>query len=337
MQPIRCSHDWSLSKTTLLLSSLILLVVLAGCLSSPSGRISPSGTLSPPGTNVPDNPLAATNDSVSPPVIQKYSSAFATVSITVNNVTVKTVPKRSGDTFSVVVLDLSVKNTGLDESFFFENRSLVSFQSDSEHLFPEYPQFEYSSVNITRPLVNRTADPGEEIRGEVYFFLNPGVDSMSLYVRYPDWTIAGGAYLPDLSNANRALSDNEYPKYLALEVPSAVRKPTIPGWRASPGHGVAIINVSITNHNHERAVIRSEHLWLLTEKPITLEHGGDKMTPEMARDYLRFPIVVPAGGTTNGSVFFGVYSGTRINKIALADENLVIHSIVDLNGIYQYE
>lgn len=337
MQPIRCSHDWSLSKTTLLLSSLILLVVLAGCLSSPSGRISPSGTLSPPGTNVPDNPLAATNDSVSPPVIQKYSSAFATVSITVNNVTVKTVPKRSGDTFSVVVLDLSVKNTGLDESFFFENRSLVSFQSDSEHLFPEYPQFEYSSVNITRPLVNRTADPGEEIRGEVYFFLNPGVDSMSLYVRYPDWTIAGGAYLPDLSNANRALSDNEYPKYLALEVPSAVRKPTIPGWRASPGHGVAIINVSITNHNHERAVIRSEHLWLLTEKPITLEHGGDKMTPEMARDYLRFPIVVPAGGTTNGSVFFGVYSGTRINKIALADENLVIHSMVDLNGIYHYE
>jgi hypothetical protein len=255
----------------------------------------------------------------------------------VNNVTVKTVPKRSGDTFSVVVLDLSVKNTGLDESFFFENRSLVSFQSDSEHLFPEYPQFEYSSVNITRPLVNRTADPGEEIRGEVYFFLNPGVDSMSLYVRYPDWTIAGGAYLPDLSNANRALSDNEYPKYLALEVPSAVRKPTIPGWRASPGHGVAIINVSITNHNHERAVIRSEHLWLLTEKPITLEHGGDKMTPEMARDYLRFPIVVPAGGTTNGSVFFGVYSGTRINKIALADENLVIHSMVDLNGIYHSE
>lgn len=337
MQPIRCSHDWSLSKTTLLLSSLILLVVLAGCLSSPSGRISPSGTLSPPGTNVPDNPLAATNDSVSPPVIQKYSSAFATVSITVNNVTVKTVPKRSGDTFSVVVLDLSVKNTGLDESFFFENRSLVSFQSDSEHLFPEYPQFEYSSVNITRPLVNRTADPGEEIRGEVYFFLNPGVDSMSLYVRYPDWTIAGGAYLPDLSNANRALSDNEYPKYLALEVPSAVRKPTIPGWRASPGHGVAIINVSITNHNHERAVIRSEHLWLLTEKPITLEHGGDKMTPEMARDYLRFPIVVPAGGTTNGSVFFGVYSGTRINKIALVDENLVIHSMVDLNGIYHSE
>jgi len=255
----------------------------------------------------------------------------------VNNVTVKTVPKRSGDTFSVVVLDLSVKNTGLDESFFFENRSLVSFQSDSEHLFPEYPQFEYSSVNITRPLVNRTADPGEEIRGEVYFFLNPGVDSMSLYVRYPDWTIAGGAYLPDLSNTNRALSDNEYPKYLALEVPSAVRKPTIPGWRASPGHGVAIINVSITNHNHERAVIRSEHLWLLTEKPITLEHGGDKMTPEMARDYLRFPIVVPAGGTTNGSVFFGVYSGTRINKIALVDENLVIHSMVDLNGIYHYE
>lgn len=337
MQPIRCSHDWSLSKTTLLLSSLILLVVLAGCLSSPSGGISPSGTLSPPGTNVPDNPLAATNDSVSPPVIQKYSSAFATVSITVNNVTVKTVPKRSGDTFSVVVLDLSVNNTGLDESFFFENRSLISFQSDSEHLFPEYPQCEYSSVNITRPLVNRTADPGEEIRGEVYFFLNPGVDSMSLYVRYPDWTIAGGAYLPDLSNANRALSDNEYPKYLALEVPSAVRKPTIPGWRASPGHGVAIINVSITNHNHERAVIRSEHLWLLTEKPITLEHGGDKMTPEMARDYLRFPIVVPAGGTTNGSVFFGVYSGTRINKIALVDENLVIHSMVDLNGIYHYE
>lgn len=337
MQPLRCSHCRSLSRTIFMLLSLLLFISLAGCLSSPSGGISPSGTLSPPGTNVPDNPLATTNDSVSSQVIQKHYSTFDSISLTVNNITVKSIPKRSGDTFSVVVLNLSVKNGGLDESFLFENRSLVSFQSDSEHLFPEYPQFEYSSVPITNPLINRSAAPGEEIQGDVYFFLNPGVHSMSLSIRYPDWTIVGGAYLPDLSNANRALSDNEYPKYLALEVPSAVRKPTIPGWRASPGHGVAIINVSITNHNHERAVIRSEHLWLLTEKPITLEHGGDKMTPEMARDYLRFPIVVPAGGTTNGSVFFGVYSGTRINKIALADENLVIHSIVDLNSIYQYE
>ncbi|HOB60223.1 MAG TPA: hypothetical protein PK154_05775 [Methanoregulaceae archaeon] len=337
MQPLRCSHCRSLSRTIFMLLSLLLFISLAGCLSSPSGGISPSGTLSPPGTNVPDNPLATTNDSVSSQVIQKHYSTFDSISLTVNNITVKSIPKRSGDTFSVVVLNLSVKNGGLDESFLFENRSLVSFQSDSEHLFPEYPQFEYSSVPITNPLINRSAAPGEEIQGDVYFFLNPGVHSMSLSIRYPDWTIVGGAYLPDLSNANRALSDNEYPKYLALEVPSAVRKPTIPGWRASPGHGVAIINVSITNHNHERAVIRSEHLWLLTEKPITLEHGGDKMTPEMARDYLRFPIVVPAGVTTNGSVFFGVYSGTRINKIALADENLVIHSIVDLNSIYQYE
>jgi len=337
MQPLRCSHCRSLSRTIFMLLSLLLFISLAGCLSSPSGGISPSGTLSPPGTNVPDNPLATTNDSVSSQVIQKHYSTFDSISLTVNNITVKSIPKRSGDTFSVVVLNLSVKNGGLDESFLFENRSLVSFQSDSEHLFPEYPQFEYSSVPITNPLINRSAAPGEEIQGDVYFFLNPGVHSMSLSIRYPDWTIVGGAYLPDLSNANRALSDNEYPKYLALEVPSAVRKPTIPGWRASPGHGVAIINVSITNHNHERAVIRSVHLWLLTEKPITLEHGGDKMTPEMARDYLRFPIVVPEGVTTNGTVFFGVSSGTRINKIALADENLVIHSIVDLNSIYQYE
>jgi len=284
-----------------------------------------------------ETPIAATNDSDSHPVIQKHDSTFDSISITVHNITVKSVRKRSGDTFSVVVLNLSVKNGGLDESFFFENRSLVSFQSDSVHLFPEYPQFEYSSVNLTNPLINRTVAPGEEIRGEVYFFLNPGVHSMSLYVRYPDWTIAGGAYLPDLLDATRALSDNEYPKYLALKIPSAVRKASIPGWRASPGHGVAIINVCITNNNSESAIIRSEHLWLLTEKPITLEHGGDQMTQEMARDYLRFPVIVPAGGTTNGSVFFGVYSGTRINKIALADENLVIHSMVDLNGLYRYE
>ncbi|HNQ26061.1 MAG: hypothetical protein BWY93_00880 [Euryarchaeota archaeon ADurb.BinA087] len=336
-QPVRCSHHRCLFHTIFSFSSLILIIVLSGCLSSPPGGISPSGTPSPSGTQGIDALPAVTNDPGSDPLIQKHSSTFDSLLITVHNITVKSVRKRSGDTFLGVVLDLSVKNRGLNESFFFDNRSLISFQSDSEHLFPEYPQSEYFSVNITSPLLNRTAAPGEEIRGEVYFFLNPGVDSMSLYLRYPDWTIVGGEYLPDFSDATLTVSDTAYRKYLELEVPSAVRKATIPGWKASPGHGVAIINVSITNHNPETTTIPSEQLWLLTEKPVTLEHGGDKLAPEMARDYLRFPIVVPPGGMTNGSVFFGIYSGTRINKIALADNNLVIHSLVDLNGIYRYE
>jgi hypothetical protein len=313
---------------------LSVLVIFAGCVSYPNPD-------SPVENNLPaDIPsgVPLLNQSDHAPPGKDTTASFDDIRITVHDSTVKSLRKRSGDTFSVILLNVSVKNEGLDEVFFFDNRSLVCFQSDSDHLFPEYPQSDYHQVNITNPLLPCTAAPGEEVRGDVYFYWNKGaVPGMPLYVRTPDWTIVGGVYIPDIAEATRTIPDREYPKDLELVVPSAVRKATVPGWRSSPGHGIAIINVSITNRHPFDVTIRSEHLLLLTEKAITLEHGGDKLSPEMARDYIRFPFAVPANETRSGSVFFGVFSGTKVNKIALTDEKYMIQSLIDLNGIYQYE
>jgi len=320
--------------TGLLILFLSVLIISAGCLSF-TQRDSTVENYSPAG--IPSG-VPLLNQSDQAPPIKDTTTSFDDIRITVHDSTMKSLKKRSGDTFSVILLNISLKNEGIDDTFFLDNRSLVCFQSDGNHLFPEYPQSDYYQVKITNPLLPCTAAPGEEVRGDVYFFWNKNaVAGMPLYVRSPDWTIVGGVYIPDIAEATRTIPNGEYPKDLGLEVPSAVRKATVPGWRASPGHGIAIINVSITNHRPSDVTVQSEHLLLLTEKPITLEHGGDKLSPEMARDYLRFPFVIHANETRSGSVFFGVYSGTKVNKIALTDEKYMIQSLVDLNGIYRYE
>ena len=264
-------------------------------------------------------------------ILEKDSSGFDSIRITIHNATVHTLRQRSGKEFSVIVFEVSMKNERLNEAFVFENESLICFQSDYEHFYPEYPQVDYHQVNITDPLLLRSVAPGEQIQGEVYFYLNKNVRSMAFYVKYPNWSVVGGTFIPDLSDVTQCIPDREYQKNIELVVHSAVQKGSLPDYHTSPGHKVAIINVSITNNNPTDIIIRSENFLLLTERHITLEHARGRA------NYLKFPFTIRPGETKSGSVLMGIYSGTRTNKIALTDKNFVIHSLIDLNGIYRYE
>ena len=75
----------------------------------------------------------------------------------------------------------------------------------------------------------------------------------------------------------------------------------------------------------------------MNERGSTLEHGGNRVTREIARDYLRFPLVIKPGETITGPVLYVISSSTRINTLVLTDSNFVIHSFADVNNIYQYE
>jgi hypothetical protein len=102
------------------------------------------------------------------------------------------------------------------------------------------------------------------------------------------------------------------------------------------GNKFAVINVSITNHGTADVRIRRENLFILDDRGIALEHGGERETEEVARLFLRFPLVIHPGETRTGQILYIVFPG-RLNKLILTDRNFVINSIADLNGIYRYE
>ncbi len=112
---------------------------------------------------------------------------------------------------------------------------------------------------------------------------------------------------------------------------------TIPGMNLRQDARIAIINVSITNYAGSDVTIPREQLFIQTERSTTLEHGGDRVTREMARQYLRFPLVIRPGETITGPVLYVIHSGTRTNTLVLMDRNGVIQSMVDLNPLYQYK
>ena len=328
-------RNWLFSHQGIIAILALALVLLSGCTSTTPHSITSLPTSSPPDSSAPDATVMLANESNNNSPVLSRLDISESVLVTIHTWSMYTLRNRAGNDFSVVVFNLSIKNEGLGESFYLDNRSIVSFQSDHEGLNPQYPQ-EYK-VPVTDPLLNRSIAPGEEIRGEVSFYLNKNVRSMPLYVRYPNWTIVGGAYLPDISDVPQSISDREYPKNLEMIVPSAVQKATLPGFNLRPGNQIAIINVSITNHNPTDVTIQRENLLLLTERSVTLEHGGDRLNPEMARDYLRFPIHLHPGETRSGPVIFIIYSRTSTNKLALTDSHYVVNSLVDLNGIYRFE
>jgi hypothetical protein len=118
---------------------------------------------------------------------------------------------------------------------------------------------------------------------------------------------------------------------------SAVQYRTFFGMTSTTGNRHAVINVSITNQGTADMGIPREHLFILTERGMTFEHGGERTYPEIARLFLRFPLVLHPGETRNGSILYIVFPGTRINQLILTDRNYVIQSMVDLNRIYRYE
>jgi hypothetical protein len=190
---------------------------------------------------------------------------------------------------------------------------------------------------IHNPILNRPLSPGEEIRGNVGFELVQSAESLMLFLKYPDWRIAGQVAIPEVMNGTSSITNRDYQKNLKLFVHSAVLKTSIPGFTASPGNRLAVINVSITNENPTDAVITSENLLILTEQGITFEHGGSHTTKEIAKNFLYLPLTIKPGETISGPMFYSVKGGSRINKLVVTDKNLVFNSMVDLNNLYQYE
>jgi len=305
-------------------------VLAAGCTTQPA-----------PGEHSTELTVATTpppmNESTQKPVLEKDASSFDFIEITVHAITVQSRGQTSGTDVPLATFDISLRNNGIPEGFSIDNKSLVLIAPDypdQVFLFPETEHLPEGSTNTVFPV---QLSLGQETRGTVVFLLRENVRSGVLYVKYPNWTIAGEQYIPEIATGALPRSDQDYPKTLAMTVDSAVQMNTIPGMNLRPGVKIAIINVSITNHADSDVTIRREQLVILAERGVTLEHGGDRVTREMARQYLRFPLHIEPGDTLSGPVLYIIYSGTRTNKLVLMDNNCVFQSIVDLNTMYRYE
>jgi hypothetical protein len=270
------------------------------------------------------------------PVEVAGTSRFNIIQMTLHNISILSKGQYLGKTSSLIVLDLSLRHNGrLPLSF--TNRSLVGIISVNG-LGDMYPsETRYLQNESADPLFPCTLAPGEEKRGTVAFPLYRGVKSMALYLADRDWRVYGELFIPDLSQGNQSIPGTEYPKTLGLVAYSAVQYRSLLGMTLTTGNRHAVINVSITNRGTGDMRIPREQLFILTERGMTFEHGGERTFPEIARLFLRFPLVIHPGETRNGSLLYIVFPGTRINRLVLTDRNFVIHSIVDLNGIYRYE
>jgi len=326
-----------------ILTGLILsLVLCTGCLFSPSvehaSPVSPFSTA--PTSPVPTFSTAPTvtldRADQGSPALETSPSRYETIHIALHNITVLSRRQKSGKEFKIAVLDISLRNDGV-RALSLGNMSLACFESDHEQGHRLYPETGYFQETGENPLLPCRLFPGQEKRGTVIYQVLEGVDSMVLYVKYPNWTIAGELFIPEIANGSQGSSDSEYPKNLGMIVHSAVQRSTLLGMTLTSGNRYAVINVSITNHGTADVRIRRENLFILTEREITYEHGGERVTEDIARQFFRFPLVIHPGETRIGPILYIVFPGTRINRLVLTDRNFVIHSIVDLNNIYRYE
>jgi hypothetical protein len=126
------------------------------------------------------------------------------------------------------------------------------------------------------------------------------------------------------------------PEKLQITVHSATLSSTLPGFTNNAGTGISVINVSIKNNRDSDWSIARECLVIKTETDTTMEHGGDRVSSDMAGDYLRFPIQIGPRETKTGSLVYIVNTGSSKNDLLLMDGNNVVLARVDLNKIYTY-
>lgn len=126
------------------------------------------------------------------------------------------------------------------------------------------------------------------------------------------------------------------PEKLQISVNSATLFRTLPGFTNREGTGISVVNVSIKNNRDREWSIARECLVIKTETDTTMEHGGDRISSDIADDYLRFPIKIGPGETKTGLIVYIVYSGSSKNDLVLTDGNNVVLARVDLNKIYTY-
>jgi hypothetical protein len=125
-------------------------------------------------------------------------------------------------------------------------------------------------------------------------------------------------------------------KKLGLVVYSADLYHTLPEWDNTAGTSIAIINVSITNNLATDYRLERDCIVIKSEGDTALEHGGDRVSGEMASMYLRFPLKFNPNETKKGLIVYIVYTGKKINDLILTDGSGKLIEKVDLNKIYNY-
>ncbi len=129
--------------------------------------------------------------------------------------------------------------------------------------------------------------------------------------------------------------DSTSPRPVGLTVHSAAKYSTLPGWNNQEGTCIAVINVSISNYKPTVLWLTRDNLVIKTNLPgSTLEHGGDRVSPDIARNFLRFPLTIGPGETKTGSIVYIVNSGPPVNNLVLTDNDKVVLAMVDLNEYY---
>lgn len=118
----------------------------------------------------------------------------------------------------------------------------------------------------------------------------------------------------------------------SITVNSALQQTNVTGFKNRRGHCILTINVSITNDQATPWVISREDIYILRDDGIVYEHGGNALTPELAPNYLRFPLTVPPNETIRGPIVFIVICGSRLNTLVTPGSNAVNQSSVDLNN-----
>jgi hypothetical protein len=132
------------------------------------------------------------------------------------------------------------------------------------------------------------------------------------------------------------------PEKIQITINSATMYHTLPGFTNKAGTGISVINVSIKNNLATDYRISREYLYIKSERDTTLEHGGDRLSSDVAGKYLRFPITIGPGETKTGSLVYIVNYGTRTNDLILSatdvlrETNVTVLAKVDLNKVYIY-
>jgi hypothetical protein len=320
-------------KSGIEIISLLILchILIAGCLVNQNNtnnlQSTTAETISV--TQTVNFPIANETEITPKPSAPDGRSIFDSINVTVHSV--ETIHEGNQN---FVFLNLTIKNEKIPEGFSLDSTTIVCFEQNGGHRF--YPVLTELPVEIKDPLIPTTLRPGQEKQGTIVFKLWDSVKSITLYVGYSNWTLLGESVISDISKNSTEISDVDYPKKRGLIVHSAANHHNLPGWNNQPGTRIAEINVSITNYQTYDIKLPRENIFIITERGETLEHGGDSAKPEVARNYIRFPLSISAGETKTGTIVFIVYSGTKTNKLVLTDSNFVINSIVDLNDYYQY-
>jgi hypothetical protein len=145
----------------------------------------------------------------------------------------------------------------------------------------------------------------------------------------------GDTVIKNISNGPLNTTHDTSLRPVGLIVHSAAKYRTLPGWKNQEGTCIAVINVSITNYKPTLLWLPRDNLVIRTNLPgSTLEHGGDRLSPEIARNFLRFPLTIGPGETKTGSIVYIVNSGPPVNNLVLTDNDNVPQVIVDLNTYY---